>query len=295
MSDDAYSEYFWRGLRLGLRGFSRDSLRAAGLKRSLGFMLQPVENWSRYPEIRQVELFLGDLNHKKVLDLGSPKMFGLLLAERYRAEFELTDIWSVAVKEVRPLVARNQAHLSGSVNLGEADLTHLPSTMQGMFDAVYSLSVVEHIEDLEGIRKGLREMARVTKSEGTVVISVPIRRLYHQAFHDEPVYGKTSPGGRAFFSHYFDAATAATIFSAPEGLRLDRAAIVSWRTQNPILKRWRQVPQKLRGLLGYLNMRLAPLCTEVTELEEDIAGAKFPEEGDLILKYSRRGTLTGNS
>lgn len=287
MSATAYSRLFWQGFTLGLRGFSGASIRAAGLKRSLGFFLQPVENWSRYPELTTVARCLGNLDKKKVLDLGSPKMLGLLLAQQYSADCLLTDIWDVAVKEVSPLCERNKAVLRGSIALSTADLTQLPQQMKSQFDVVYSVSVVEHIADTHAIKQGLTEMGRVCRQGGKVVVSVPIRKTYFAQYFESAVYGQDTEAGKVFFSHYFDATKAREIFGAAPSLTLEKAYVSTWKLEHPLLKFWCSVPPKIRGLFGFVNMLIAPKVTELQDIGSSLDSCTFPDHGDLILEYRK--------
>lgn len=287
MAAPSYFSLYCQGAILGLRGFSIAGIRAAGLKRSLGFFLQPVENWSRYPEISTVHSCLGNLEQKRVLDLGSPKMLGLLLAKQQNTKVVLTDIWDVAVSEIAGLISRNGRFLKGSVEVKTADLTQLHEDAASSYDAVYSLSVVEHIESIEAIRSGIQEMARVTRAGGLVVVSVPIRQNYFQEYHQSSVYGRDESQGKVFFSHYFDETHANEIFSNHHGLQLEKVFISSWQIKNPLLRLWSNVPQKVRGLFGVVNMLIAPWVTQVNEVSSDLRQLKFPAAGDLILKYRK--------
>lgn len=291
MSSLAYFKLFCQGSYIGLRGFSLNGIRAAGIKRAIGFFLQPIENWSRYPEIDTVRKCLGDLTGKKVLDLGSPKMIGFLLAYNQRATFLLTDIWDLAVKEIKALQERTKTKLKGSITLKTADLTNLESIKNQEFDVIYSVSVVEHIESLSAIRKGLEEMDRVTKDGGIIVISVPIRASYDKEFHQNGVYGQISAAGGTFFSHYFDKKMITDLFFSCSHLKAESLFISQWRTDSSLLKIWRKVPQKIRGIFGILNMLMASRVTQVFEVEPDLRLLNFPPEGDLIIKYRKTPSL----
>lgn len=282
-----YSRLFWQGSLIGLRGLSLAGIRVAGLKRAVGFFLQPIENWSRYPELMTVQECLGDITGKKVLDLGSPKMLGFILARNQKARLLLTDIWKVPVNEVRAILERNKSSLKGSIALETADLTDLKSIRDAEFDAVYSVSVVEHIESKAAIRKGLAEMCRVTTQGGLVVVSVPIRSGYFKEYHSGSVYGQDSAQGPVFFSHYFDKATATEVFASCPGLKIEQLFISQWQTDSRILYAWRKVPQKIRGFFGFINMLIASKAARVLEARPDFTNIEFPKEGDLIIKYRK--------
>jgi len=68
--------------------------------------------------------------------------------------------------------AEHLVHQRGlpSVSLQVADMTKLPFS-DGEFDAVVSLSVLEHIRDLDG---ALKELARVSRKDATIVLGFPM-------------------------------------------------------------------------------------------------------------------------
>jgi len=281
-----YGRIFRDGSALGRRQFNRTGIACAGLKRSLGFIIQPVENWSRYPELHTtLELLAGIGEHDRVLDLGSPKMLGLLLAQRHAAAFQLTDLWETAVDEVRELERGSRHRLAGTIELATADLTNLRDHVDGDFDWVYSISVIEHIEDLDALRRGLSEMARVLKPGGSAVISVPVSPQYRREYRAHPVYGKGTDRERVFFSHYFDRDALTALFEAVPQLRLDRVHYSRWQVEKLHLRLWIRVPQQIRGLLGPVNLLIAPSSATVTE--EAWENLQIDGDGDLIMRFLR--------
>ncbi len=281
-----YWKIYRDGSAMGRRHFNGAGIACAGLKRSVGFVIQPVENWSRYPELNTVLDLLRDIGeNERVLDLGSPKMLGLLLAQRHAAAFRLTDLWETAVDEVRELVRSNRDRLSGTVELATADLTDLADHGDGEFDWVYSISVIEHIEDLEAVRTGLREMARVLKPGGQAVVSVPVAPVYRAEFHARSVYGKGDDQTEVFFSHYFDRTTLASVLASVPQLRLSRLHYSRWHDGKPLLRVWTRVPQRIRGLLGLVNLFIAPSGATVTEEPWD--NLRIDGSGDVIMRFER--------
>lgn len=281
---------YWRiyrdGAALGRRQLGRAGVACAGLKRSLGFVIQPVENWSRYPELRSALDMLADIGEgDRVLDLGSPKMLGLLLASRHRASFRLTDLWDTAVDEVRELARANGAHLAGSVELATADLTAQEAHGDGEYDWLFCVSVIEHIEDLAAVHRGLQEMARVLRSGGRAVISVPVAASYRAEYRTHAVYGKGENQERVFFSHYFDKDGLASLLAATPELRLEQLRYSQWHTDRSHVRAWTRVPQKVRGLLGPVNLLIAPSATTLTEPGWDDLHIDGP--GDVIMRFRR--------
>lgn len=282
-----YWKLFKNGALLGFRQISLEGFQTAGIKRSLGFFLQPLENWSRYPEIHTVVNELSGIQtNDKVLDLGSPKMIGLLLARELKAKFVLTDIWNVAIKEIAALLNRNRPHLKGEIEPTTTDLTHMPQYKDSSFDWVYSVSVIEHIEDLEKVKNGLKEMERIVTQGGTVVISVPVSKLYRRVYLNGSVYGNTKNDQATFFSHYFDKKTLQDIFGSFSNMNVEKLYYSRWNVQSSILKVWMRVPQKIRGFFGIINMLIAPSVTKVDQI--DWQNTEINQDGDFIFVFKKR-------
>src|SRR5260370_1916346 len=75
------------------------------------------------------------------------------------------------------------------------------------FDAAYSVSVLEHIPD-DGDTAALRELVRVVKPGGLVVVTVPFDLEYRETFVDESVYEREQIGSEpVFFPRHYDEAT----------------------------------------------------------------------------------------
>lgn len=287
-----YATFFLAGMKLGLRNFGPEGIRAAGLKRAIGFILQPVENWSRHPELACVRSQLpvfssGDI----VLDLGSPKMFGLVLAQTTPARLELTDLWPVAVDEVRP-IAQRLASEKARITLGIADATRLDAHGDASVDHAFSISVIEHIpasaEGGLGAAAVFPEVARVLKPGGHFVFSIPVSRHPRDEFKDGDVYGKSTEERNAtFFQHIFGIDEVRRLLDANRSVfSIERVDVVHWSLGNPVLKAWRRVPQKLRGLFGFINLALAPFVTRV-RTRVALPTLALEGDGDLIVSLRR--------
>jgi SAM-dependent methyltransferase len=86
------------------------------------------------------------------------------------------------------------------------------------FDKVYSISVLEHIED-RGDTSAIREIARVLKPGGVCCITVPFSAHYYESTIDyELYYKKPVDGGPVFFERHYDPASLRTRILEPSGL-----------------------------------------------------------------------------
>ena len=79
----------------------------------------------------------------------------------------------------------------------------------GSFDAAYSVSVLEHIPD-SGDSAAIRELIRVVRPGGVVVVTVPYDRNYRETFVKGPVYERKPIGSEAiFYERHYDRETLA--------------------------------------------------------------------------------------
>jgi SAM-dependent methyltransferase len=141
----------------------------------------------------------------RVLDLASPKLLAVWLAEHTRAAVVATDLWSTEVERWRRLV--RAADPAGSryngLELETADGTALAYEDES-FDAAYSVSVIEHIPDY-GDSKAMSELARVLRPGGLLVLTVPYRRQLEETWVEHDVYGQRYEGEPLFFCRHYSA------------------------------------------------------------------------------------------
>lgn len=156
--------YFY-GLKLGLASLVRGRFSRESVKN----VIVP-ENYWRTLENRLTFDELHASSSDRILDVGSPKLLSLFLADRVRAEVYSTDIEKYFVRDYAAF--REQRGIPESrFHVLEADGRNLPFP-DGHFTRVYSISVLEHIPG-DGDRDCAREIARTMKSGGICVITVP--------------------------------------------------------------------------------------------------------------------------
>jgi SAM-dependent methyltransferase len=169
------------GVLVGLRTFREEPV--LGLKR----LALPVSYW-RSVEFAYVwrQLALG--SGARVLDLGSPKDLATMLAKHRGYEVVATDILPEAIdlSERYARAQRLHGHGPGLVSSEVQDGRAL-TYEDGSFDAAYSVSVLEHIPDA-GDSAAIRELVRVVRPGGLVVVTVPFDRRYRETFVDGAVY-----------------------------------------------------------------------------------------------------------
>jgi SAM-dependent methyltransferase len=200
--------------RLGLDGLARRREPRESLTR-LVIPLDP----SRYLEIPDAMRELDAQPGERVLDLASPKLVAVELARR-GVEVTSVDAFAAEVERWRAL-AGDRARL----RFEQADGRDLPFP-DASFDHAFSISVLEHIAG-DGDAQALRELARVVRPGGRVVLTVPYADPAQQDWRDAPVYGsQESVDGRYFFERWYDAAGLKRLVAAAPELRLRGSRVV---------------------------------------------------------------------
>lgn len=217
-----------------------------GLKR----LALPVSYW-RSVEFAYVWRQLALADGARILDLGSPKDLAAMLARHRGYEVVATDILPQAIHlseryaRAQRLHGRGRGLVHSEIQDGRA-LTYA----DGSFDAAYSVSVLEHIPD-RGDSEAIRELVRVVRPGGVVVVTVPFDRRYRETFVDGPVYERQPVGSeKVFFERHYDRSSLAARLI--DGTGADLVDLQFWgegaiRTE------------RLLDRLGPLRLPLSPL------------------------------------
>src|SRR5437016_1107653 len=153
--------FYWYGLRLGLQALTRGKFSP--------LLVTPVNYW-RMLEFRLVFDELEARPSDTILDIGSPKLLSLFLADRIGCEVFSTDIDDYFVEEYR-LFQEIKRVSEFRFHPIVADGRKLQFN-SAQFSKVFSISVIEHIPG-EGDSECMREIARVLAPGGKCVITVP--------------------------------------------------------------------------------------------------------------------------
>jgi SAM-dependent methyltransferase len=212
------------GVRLGL-----PLLRHRRPRRALRYAVVPVNYW------RSVEYRLALEEGRfapgeRVLDVGSPKLLSLWIADRLRAEVVATDIESYFMEEYELLRSARQVPVE-RLRLAVEDGRRL-SFDDASFDKVYSLSVLEHIPDA-GDSECVRELARVLAPGGRCVLTVPFWPTSRVDWREPDFYWSGASvddaTGRVFYQRRYSEADLHERLVEPSGLRLARLRFVGDR------------------------------------------------------------------
>jgi SAM-dependent methyltransferase len=200
-------------MALGVRHLVRHGYRREAVVRAV-VPLDP----SRYLELPWAIERLRARPGERVLDLASPKLLAVWLARRG------VEVTSVDQLEREIETWRVLAEDVPGLTLEVADGRALPFD-DASFDHAYSISVLEHIDE-PGDAEALGELARVVRTGGIVLVTLPYARTYREDWRDAAVYANEPGGDRAFFQRWYDPSRVDALAEAVPALGLVSKEIV---------------------------------------------------------------------
>jgi SAM-dependent methyltransferase len=204
-------------------------LRDRRFMRALRYFVVPVNYWRtvEYRLICQEGCFR---RGERILDIGSPKLLALYLADRVGAEVFATDIESYFISEYE-LLRSSRGIPDDRLHLMVQDGRRLRFP-DDHFDKVYSISVVEHIPD-DGDTQCLREMGRVLARGGRCILTVPFSPVSRTDLRAPDFYWGTrmrpADDGRVFYQRRYSEADLFERLIEPSGLALRKLEYVGER------------------------------------------------------------------
>lgn len=262
-----YNEINWYlfGFMTGLRNLAKNGT-VLGLKKSIGKILQPINYYTRFPEYsffaKEIGLYVDRAQSSqpiKVLDVGSPKLFGLYLAYHYKLCIQLTDISSANIDEYVTLWKAIQSSALGETMFVQQDGRVQPYPDKS-FDIIYSMSVLEHIDGKDPEAKLIAEMLRLLRPGGMLILSVPFGNKYIE--QTMTGFSYVAPGideqENYFFQRIYDAPTLQARLLDP--LLTQMQKVNTWtifRRPGRLTKYYHTIMPRLgeniNGLIGFLN------------------------------------------
>jgi SAM-dependent methyltransferase len=206
------------GLLIGLQSLLRGHISREALKN----VVVPVNYW-RTLEYRLVFDELLPQSPDVILDIGSPKLFSLYVAERFGAEICATDIEEYFISDYGYFGAMRGIP-SSRYRLLRADGRKLQFA-DGAFNKVFSISVLEHIPG-EGDSECMKEIGRVLGPGGLCVLTVPFaprsRDEFRRAkdFYWSSKSGEARESGEVFFQRRYSELDLKERLVGPSGLSI---------------------------------------------------------------------------
>lgn len=193
------------GHRFGVFGRALGArLMASGATRTgASLLLSPVSS-VRYWEFDFADRHLRP-NGKMALDVSSPRLLALYLAHRRRYEHV-----TMANPDADDLVVTDAIlRASGEKRVVTLQTEAIQASGSRAWDAVWSISVVEHIGGDAGDSEAVGAMYRALRPGGMLVITVPVDRQHWEEYRGHDAYGHGADLGAHgyFFQRYYDMAS----------------------------------------------------------------------------------------
>jgi len=170
-------------------------------KLSLKLFLNPV-SIVRYFEYDFVHSCMGNINDKNILDVSSPYLFGFYISVKNNCKYHYNNPDKKDLENVKSLA--NKIKFAGNylTECLDAKKMHYEDNN---FDRIVSISVIEHVNN-NGDSEVMREMWRVLKPGGHLILTFPVKKEYEEEFISEDIYNlnREETEGQFFFQRYYD-------------------------------------------------------------------------------------------
>lgn len=205
------------GRRIGLQ------LLMKGRRRGFEYLLHPMAH-VRYIEYSFVNDCLPD-SMPSCLDVSSPRLFSLYTARCRNTKISMINPDPSDVMETEFML--KTLNFQG-IDIKKEGVEILESAeMSGKFDAIWSISVIEHIEGRQSDSDAVRLMYQALKDNGCLILTFPVDRKFRIQSSTTQQYG-TQPiqsDGTYFFQRFYDLETIKTRISLPIGKEPD---VIRW-------------------------------------------------------------------
>jgi len=156
----------------------------------------------RYFEFDFVSSFFGNSDNKDILDVSSPYLFGFYLSAKNNCNYHYINPDKKDLKNVRSIAKKINFAGKYFTDCLDAKKMYFPDNN---FDRIISISVIEHVNN-NGDSDVIREMWRVLKPGGILILTFPVRKEYKEEFISENIYNleQIELEGKYFFQRYYD-------------------------------------------------------------------------------------------
>lgn len=180
----------------------------------------------------------------KVLDAGSrTSVFPLFITQHNDVEMHATDL-DPEIDGLSQLAAK-LPNPKGKLVVKQADLRKLPYD-DNTFDRITVISVIEHVPD-PGDTEGARDLARVLKPGGKLIITVPFGMTDRDFFMNQTVYSEDFKGDPVFFQRHYTPETFEQRLIEPTGLKVEQRAYFG-EAGYPFFNRFWVLPSWIRPI-----------------------------------------------
>lgn len=125
------------------------------------------------------------LTRNQILDISSPYLFGFYLASSSGGEYNYINPDKTDLSLVKKYSSKLKFTMKYSAD--SADATSL-SFSDNSFSHIISISVIEHINGT-GDSEAIKEMWRVLKPNGILILTFPVAKTFEEEFSDKDTYG----------------------------------------------------------------------------------------------------------
>jgi len=201
--------YYWgKSEKTSLPGkkFARFGFKLAFkllLKGKLSFKLffNPV-SIVRYFEYDFVESCIGNVDDNNILDVSSPYLFGFFISAKINCNYHYINPDKKDLENVRSLAKKINFIGNYLTDCLDAKKLNYPDNK---FERIISISVIEHVNN-NGDSEVMREMWRVLKPGGLLILTFPVKKVYEEEFISENIYNldQEESEGKYFFQRYYD-------------------------------------------------------------------------------------------
>ncbi|MBT8379906.1 MAG: class I SAM-dependent methyltransferase [Ignavibacteria bacterium] len=201
--------YFWHktnkgslpGKEFAKYGFSIAKKLVLKGKISPRLLFNPV-SIVRYFEFEYVHNNLSVKENEKILDVSSPYLFGFYIANKHSVDYNYINPDKKDLLNVISLSKRLK--FKADYSSEAIDALDLPYE-KNLFDKIVSISVIEHINE-SGDSVALKEMWRVLKPEGLLVLTFPVKKEYEVEYKHKDEYNQNveRKSGKYFFQRIYD-------------------------------------------------------------------------------------------
>lgn len=268
------SRYYKFAFRLGVNNFCKNKFRIGFLK-TIGKILQPINSYTRYPEYFIFEQIIKKyISHKKtcikILDVGSPKIFGLYLAYNYNVDIVLSDISTKNINEYVYLWDLIKEKAKGKLYFQLIDVRKLQEIGE-KYDIIYSMSVIEHVEGWDGDVVAFNNISKSIQPGGLFLISFPFGNRYlEQVIEKDLAYNTDNidnENNYSFFQRIYDLDFIQQRFINLYSNKINTVSV--YRKKNIYISLYKFLPIYASGLIGFLNPLLSKLINYTSSVNID--------------------------